>query len=118
MKAPFLTHVHADFYERARTYVEAGGFLYASVAADAAVPDMDALFGARLADTNTASEIHLRVTRAFGDLKPGATFELRAPGAGARVWGSLLDVSRGVVIAVDQDDHPALVLHRLAEGFA
>jgi len=36
--ASVIAHVHSDFYEKARKYVEGGGFLYASVAADAAIP--------------------------------------------------------------------------------
>ena len=36
---PFLSHVHSSFYERVARWVEAGGFLYASVAADAGVAE-------------------------------------------------------------------------------
>jgi hypothetical protein len=53
--------VHSDFWEKARKYVEGGGFLYASVAADAAIPDMETIFGARLVDAVTASEVTLKV---------------------------------------------------------
>ncbi len=113
---PFLTHVHTDFYDRAKKYVEGGGALYASVAADAAVPDMDALFGARLADTNTATSITIKVVKKFGALEPGASFAFTAPAANSKNWGSLLEVSRGEVIAVDQDNNPAVVLHTLGKG--
>jgi hypothetical protein len=113
---PFLTHVHTDFYERARRYVEAGGFLYASVAADAAVPDMDGLFGARLADTNTTAEVRIRIVKRLGELAVGDTFAFKAPSSGMRAWGSLLEVSRGEVVAEDADGNPALVLHRLGAG--
>jgi hypothetical protein len=113
---PFLSHVHSDFYERAIRYVEAGGFLYASVAADAAVLNMEALFGARLADTNTSNEITIKVVEGFGELKPGETFHFNVPVANARYWGSLLEVGRGRVIAVDQDNHPAIVSNTLGSG--
>jgi hypothetical protein len=113
---PFLVHVHSDFYERARRYVEGGGFLYASVAADAAVPDMDSLFGAHLADTVTNAELTLTVTAPFGDLLPGDTFHYSVPGAGPKHWGSLLEVEGGKVIAVDQEGRPALVTHVLGSG--
>jgi beta-galactosidase len=113
---PFLTHVHTDFYERAKRYVEQGGVLYASVAADAAVPDMDALFGARLADTNTATAVTIKIVKRFGGLEPNATFQLTAPAANARHWGSLLEVSRGETIAVDQDGNPAVVSSTLGAG--
>lgn len=113
---PFLTHVHTDFYAKARKYVERGGVLYASVAADAAVPDMDPLFGARLADTNTATEITIKIVKAFGALAPGETYAFKVPVPNARYWGSLLEVSRGDVVAVDQDGHPALVVNKLGRG--
>lgn len=111
-----LVHVHTDFYEKARKYVESGGFLYASVAADAAIPDMEALFGVRLVDTVTASEVTLKVVVPFGDLKPGDTFHYSFPGSGSKYWGSMLEVKGGRVIAVDQDGRPALVANTLGRG--
>ena len=111
-----LVHVHTDFYEKARKYVESGGFLYASVAADAAIPDMEALFGVRLVDTVTASEVTLKVVVPFGDLKPGDTFHYSLPGGGSKYWGSMLEVKGGRVIAVDQDGRPALVANTLGRG--
>jgi len=113
---PFLTHVHSDFYERAKEYVAAGGFLYASVAADAAVPNMEALFGASLVDTAIVSEVTLKMVAPLGALKPGDTFRFPVPGAGPRYWGALLDVKSGEVIAVDQEGRPALVAHTLGAG--
>jgi hypothetical protein len=113
---PFLTHVHSDFYERARKYVAAGGFLYASVAADAAVPDMEALFGASLVDSAIVSEVTLKMVAPLGALKPGDTFRFAVPGANPRYWGSLLEVRSGEVVAVDQDGRPALVTHALGAG--
>jgi endo-1,4-beta-mannosidase len=111
-----LVHVHSDFYENARKYVEAGGFLYASVAADAAIPDMESLFGARLVDTVTVSEVTLKIVAPFGDLKPGDVFHYSLPGSGPKYWGSMLEVKGGKVIAVDQDGRPALVTNTLGLG--
>jgi hypothetical protein len=111
-----LVHVHTDFYEKARKYVENGGFLYASVAADAAIPDMESLFGVRLVDTVTAPEVTLKVVASFGDLKPGDTFHYSLPGGGSKYWGSMLEVRGGKVIAVDQDGRPALVANTLGRG--
>jgi len=111
-----LVHVHTDFYEKAKVYVEHGGFLYASIAADGAIPDMEAIFGARVADTVTASEVTLNVVAAFGSLKPGDTFHYSVPGANPRYWGALLEVKGGKVIAVDQDGRPALVANVLGAG--
>jgi beta-galactosidase len=111
-----LVHVHTDFYEKAKNYVEHGGFLYASMAADGAIPDMEAIFGARVADTVTASDVTLKVVEAFGDLKPGDTFHYAVPAANPRYWGTLLEVKGGRVIAVDQEGRPALVAGTLGAG--
>lgn len=111
-----IVHVHSDFYEKARKYVERGGFLYASVAADAAIPDMETIFGARLVDTVVASEVTLKIVEPFGGLKPGDTFHYSVPGANPRVWGSLLEVMGGTLIAVDQEGRPALVANTLGSG--
>jgi hypothetical protein len=112
----FLAHVHSDFYEKAKKYVEEGGFLYASVASDAAVPEMTALFGARLADTITVSDVTLKIVEPFGGLRAGDTFRYSVPAQNTRYWGSSLVVNGGKVIAVDQDGRPALVAHDLGKG--
>ena len=111
-----ITHVHSDFYEKAKKYVEGGGFLYASVAADAGIPDMEKIFGASLVDTVTSSEVTLKVVEPFGGLKVGDTFHYTLPGANQHFWGSLLEVKGGKVIAVDQDGRPALVANTLGAG--
>ena len=67
--------------------MEGGGFLYASVAADAAIPDMETIFGARLVDTAVVSEVTIKIVEPFGGLKPGDTFHYSLPGANPRVWG-------------------------------
>jgi beta-galactosidase len=113
---PFLTHVHSDFYAKARKYVENGGFLYASLAADGAVPEMDSLFGARMVDRAVSSEVTLKFVEPFGDFKPGDTLHYTLPSASIQSWGTLLEVSTGKVIAVDQDGHPALVTNQLGSG--
>jgi endo-1,4-beta-mannosidase len=112
----FLVHVHSDFWENARQYVSKGGALYASVAADAAIPEMESLFGARLVDANPKDDITLKIVAPFGDLKVGETFHYVVPSATARSWGALLEVKGGTVIAVDQDNHPALVANSAGSG--
>jgi endo-1,4-beta-mannosidase len=113
---PFLAHVHSDFYEKLRRYVEDGGFLYASLASDGAVPDMASLFGARLVDRAPSSEVTLKVVAPFGGLKPGDTFHYSVPTQTIESWGTLLEVTTGKVIAVDQDNRPALVANTLGRG--
>ena len=113
---PFLTHVHSDFYEKAKKYVEAGGFLYASVAADGAIPDMASLFGARLADRVTDSEVTLKFVAPFGDFKPGDTLHYTVPDATISSWGTVLEVTTGRVVAVDQNGRAAMVTNTLGSG--
>ena len=113
---PFLAHVHSDFYEKARKYVEKGGFLYASLASDGAIPEMDSLFGARIADRVAFSEVTIKFTEPFGNLKPGDTFHYSVPSANMQSEGVLLQVSTGKVIAVDQEGNPALVVNSLGAG--
>ena len=112
----FLVHVHSDFWEKARQYVSQGGALYASVAADAAIPEMESLFGARMVDANPKDDVTIKVVAQFGDLKPGDTFHYSVPNPGPRSWGSILEIKGGTIIAVDQDGHPALVANKLGSG--
>jgi len=63
---------------KARSYVENGGVLYASVSGDAAMPEMDSLFGARLVDLIPVRDVTLKVVAPFGNLKPGDTFTYSA----------------------------------------
>ncbi len=112
----FLAHVHSDFYEKVRKYVENGGLLYASLASDGAVPEMASLFGARLVDRAVNSEVTLKFVVPFGDFKPGDTLHYTVPDATIESWGVFLEVTNGKIIAVDQDGHPALVANTLGSG--
>jgi endo-1,4-beta-mannosidase len=112
----FLAHVHSDFYEKAKKYVENGGLLYASVASDGAIPEMASLFGARLVDRAVSSEVTLKFVARFGDFKPGDTLHYIVPSATTESWGTLLELTTGKIIAVDQDGHPALVANTLGSG--
>jgi len=113
---PFLAHVHSDFYEKAKKYVENGGFLYASLASDGAIPEMASLFGARIVDRAIASEVTIKVIDSFGSLKPGDAFHFAVPSQSIQSWGVILEVSGGKVIAVDQDGRPALVTNTIGSG--
>ena len=113
---PFLAHVHSDFYEKARKYIEKGGFLYASLAADGAIPEMASLFGARIGDRAINSEVTIKITEPFGRLKPGDSFHFAVPTQSIQSWGVILEVSTGRVIAVDQEGRPALVTNTIGAG--
>jgi hypothetical protein len=111
-----MVHLHSDFWGKARSYVENGGILYASVSGDAAMPEMDSLFGARLVDLIPVRDVTLKVVAPFGNLKPGDTFTYSASSDGPAQWGAALKLNGGQVIAVDQDGRPALVAHQLGKG--
>ncbi|MBS0388138.1 MAG: beta-galactosidase [Proteobacteria bacterium] len=113
---PVFVHLHTDFWERARAYVNGGGVLYASLAANGAIPEMSLLFGARMTDTVIASEVTLKIVKPLGSLKAGDRFHFTLPGSAAKYWGTGLQVSDGEVIAVDQDNRPALIAHRYGKG--
>ncbi|MCE1228830.1 MAG: cellulase family glycosylhydrolase [Firmicutes bacterium] len=114
--ATFLSHVHTAFYVQAADYVKNGGHLYASVSSDAAFPNGEELFGARLVDAHQVSDITLKIVKPLGTLKVGDTLRFQASGGGPSQWGSLLQVAGGEVIAEDQDGHPALVAHSFGKG--
>ncbi|HEX9472905.1 MAG TPA: beta-galactosidase [Steroidobacteraceae bacterium] len=113
---PIFVHLHTDFWERADAYVRGGGVLYASLAANAAIPGMDALFGAHMTDAAVVSALTLKIVKPLGDLRPGETLHFSVPAASTRYWGTGLEVTDGEVIAVDQEQRPALVAHRLGKG--
>ena len=112
----YLVHVHTDFWEKARQYVASGGALYASLSGDAAIPEMESLFGVRLVDHWPVSEVTLKVVAPLGGLNPGDTFHYAAAANNPREWTATLEVRGGTVIAVDQDGRPALVANSLGKG--
>jgi hypothetical protein len=77
---------------------------------------METIFGARLVDTAVVSEVTLKIVEPFGGLKPGDTFHYSLSGANPHVWGSLLEVVGGKIIAVDQEGRPALVANTVGSG--
>ena len=111
-----MVHVHSDFWGKAKAYVENGGVVYASVSSDAAIPDMEDLFGARLVDSAPTREVTLKIVAPFGGLKPGDTFTYTASSDTMNQWTATLEAGSGQVIAADQDGRPALVAHSLGRG--
>lgn len=112
----FLTHVHSDFWQKAKRYVEQGGFLYASVNGNSAIPQMGELFGARMKDDVPVKDVTLKVITAFGGLRVGDTFHYSVSSDSPDQWPATLDITGGKVIAVDQDGRPALIANQLGKG--
>lgn len=111
-----LVHVHSDFWEKARRYVEEGGTLYASVCADAAIPEMAGLFGASMVDHDPLDEVILTFRQDFGSLKVGELLRYRPDISNPKHWGATLEIAGGEVIAVDQKGRPGLVFHNYGMG--
>jgi hypothetical protein len=111
-----LQHVQTRFWDQIRQYVNRGGTVYASVSADAAIPEMEDLFGARLVDHVPVANVTLKVVSPLGDLKPGDTFEYAASARDFQQWGATLELRGGRTIAVDQDGRPALVAFSRGTG--
>ena len=111
-----LTHVHTIFWDEARKYVESGGLVYASLCADAAIPEMGDLFGASLADHTSAGEVSLIFMEPFGEIAAGTVLRYQANPSNPHHWPAVLDMIGGQVIAVDQDGRPALVAHSYGKG--
>lgn len=111
-----LTHVHTTFWDAAREYARAGGLIYASLCADAAIPEMEDLFGASLADHAPASELALTFIEPWGGIVRGTTLRYQLEGGNPRHWPATLDIKGGQVIAHDGAGRPALVAHTFGQG--
>ncbi len=111
-----LQHVRTSFWDRLRQYVDRGGVAYASVSGDAAIPEMEDLFGARLVDHVPVTNVTLTVVSPLGDLKAGDKFEYAASARDFQQWGAVLELRGGKTIAVDQDGRPALVASSRGAG--
>lgn len=113
---PIDVHVHTDFWLKAQDYVRKGGIIYASIGANAAIPGMADLFGARMTDSQPVDELTLKFVKPFGRFQPGDTLQYPVPGKDMKYWGTGLDVTSGEVIAVDQEGRAALVAHEFGAG--
>jgi hypothetical protein len=92
--------------------------VYASVCADAAIPEMDDLFGARLEDHAPVEQVRLSVVAPLGGLHVGDVFDFYPVSGDQRHWPATLELKGGEVIAVDQDRRPALVANTYGAGEA
>ena len=87
------------------------------MAADARDSGHGVLFGARLVDRAVVSEVTLKIVAPFGRPEAGRHFPLFSAGARYTNTGArCLKLTSGKVIAVDQDDRPALVANTLGSG--
>jgi beta-galactosidase len=111
-----LVHIHTSFWGKAKDYVQQGGVIYASLCGDVAIPDMDELFGARLADHAPAENVTLKVIHPFGELQPGDAFIYQIDISNPKNWAATLDIRAGQVIAVDQESRPALIANQFGKG--
>jgi endo-1,4-beta-mannosidase len=110
-----LVHVHTPFWDSVKEYVQKGGAVYASVCTDAAIPEMEGLFGARLSDHTPEEAVTLTITAAFADLVPGEIFQYKPAGTPPH-WPATLDLYGGQVIATDHHGRPALVANTFGNG--
>jgi endo-1,4-beta-mannosidase len=111
-----MVHVHSNFWEKAGKYIQNGGAMYLSFCADAAIPEMERLFGARLVDHRPAQQVTLTLTKDFGGLVSGESFTYSAQDSNPNHWPALIELAGGEVIAVDQDGNPAFVAHSYGKG--
>ncbi len=111
-----LTHVHTAFWDEVHEYVLNGGIVYISLCADAAIPEINRLFGVSLADHAAVGDVSITFVEQFGDITAGTVFHYPANPANPRHWPATLDVTDGQIIATDQDGRPALVAHSLGKG--
>jgi endo-1,4-beta-mannosidase len=111
-----MVHVHSTFWSEAREYVRQGETLYASLCADAAIPEMADWLGAEMVDHDPVEEIELIFEKDFGNLKKGEVLKYHPSISNPKHWGVTLDVAGGEVIAVDQKGRPALVSHTFGAG--
>ncbi len=111
-----LVHVHTIFWDALRDYVRKGGVAYTSLCADAAIPEMGELFGARLADHYPAEEVVLTLVKPFGGLPVGMSFRYRADPSRLQLWPVNLEMIGGEVLAVDGSGQPALVANQYGRG--
>lgn len=113
-----LLHLRTSFWRGAPDHLAAGGCLWLSVSADAAVPGMAALAGCHLADRAPADRPgRLRFVRSWGPFAAGDELVLPdGDGSLATRWARLA-ADDGEVVALDADDGPALVVARRGTGW-
>lgn len=114
----FSYHLYTTFWEKARDYLAGGGVLHASLNANAAIPHewCRELCGFTLIDrARWREEIVLTFREPFGEIAAGTRLRLPAfPGADGTAVRVRNESAR--VLAVDQDDNPAMLWHTCGQG--
>jgi endo-1,4-beta-mannosidase len=111
-------HLYTTFWRKAKLAVEAGSVLYASLSCNSAIPnhDMQSLFGATIFDRSPwKPQIQIRFLEDFYGLKKGQELNINST-PGLQGMGVVLDVKDAHVLAVDQDNHPALLMKAVGHG--
>jgi len=114
-----ICHLYTTFWQKAKSLVQDGAVLYSSLCAKSAIalPDVNNLFGAQIADRSPWQRIvKITMIEDFYDLKIGDEIEIRCP-EGLEGMGVQLEVSDGNVLAIDQDGRPALLTKSVGLGF-
>ncbi len=112
-----LLHIRTSFWRGAGAFFGRGGVLYLSCSADAAVPDLEALAGCRLADRAPAGRpAVLRFVAPWGPFRTGDELRLPAGDGTLATRGVRLTLAGGKVVAVDADGGPALVVAASGRG--
>ncbi|MGA9595422.1 MAG: beta-galactosidase, partial [Acidimicrobiia bacterium] len=111
-----LVHLHTTFWKTAEQYVRDGGSIYASVCADAAIPEMHELFGAILADHTPVDTVELTIVEPIGSLEAGETFSYKVDPRNVSEWPAIIEPRGGTIVAVDADGRPAIIANQHGSG--
>jgi hypothetical protein len=115
-----LHHVRTAFWAGAGDHLAIGGCVYVSCSSDVAIPQMEALLGARIVDrAPAATPAVLRFMTPWGPFASGDELVL-PPGDGTLATRSatLRAAEGSQVVAVDANGDPALVMARRGAGTA
>ena len=111
-----LVHIYTTFWEDVLLYIHEGGNVYASFCADAAIPNMEYIFGAKLVDHKAIEYVEITIQKPLGSLKVGEKFCYKVKSTNPNHWAVTFEVKGGEVIATDQDGMPALITFNNGKG--
>jgi endo-1,4-beta-mannosidase len=112
---PGQWNYYLTFGSKILDYVKGGGAYYLSISGDylqAAVPNLTHLCGVLSEDVIYPERmVKIRIKKDFYCLKQGEAFEIPAAGT-----GRLVSVTTGDLIAVDDQDRPAIITNKVGKG--